>query len=83
MALPPSFMIFSATAWPRFSLRPVIVTLAPSLAKKTAVASPMPDVPPVIRATLCSKRMPLTRPRQTSAVHHQRCPAHKRCHVAG
>src|SRR5258706_12180635 len=56
-ALPPSFTILSATACPRFSSRPVIVTLAPSLAKSAAVASPMPDVPPVIKATLFSNRI--------------------------
>ena len=45
------------TAWPRFSLRPVMAILAPSLAKSRAVASPMPEVPPVMRATLSCRRI--------------------------
>src|SRR6266576_3070973 len=56
-ALPPSLTILSVTASPRFSLRPVIVTFAPSRAKRIAVASPIPDVPPVISAILFSNRM--------------------------
>src|SRR5258706_10901380 len=83
-ALPPSFTILSATACPRFSSRPVIVTLAPSLAKSAAVASPMPDVPPVISATLFSNRIffnptppdlrrpPLAPPRSQRTLHHWR-----------
>src|SRR5438552_333574 len=58
-ALPPFLIILSVTARPRFSLRPVIVTLAPSFAKRIAVASPIPDVPPVISAILFSNRMVL------------------------
>src|SRR5271154_4402882 len=83
IALPPSFTMLSATAWPRFSLRPVIVTLAPSLANRIAVAWPMPDVPPVIRATLCSNRILLACPRQASAIHHQRRSGYERRRIAG
>src|SRR6185295_18458210 len=67
MACPPPFKICSITAWPRFSLRPVMATLAPSLANRTAVALPMPEVPPVISATLSCKRInlrDLRRPRR-------------------
>ena len=39
----------STTCFPCSALRPVIATAAPSRAKRTAVALPIPEVPPVIR----------------------------------
>src|SRR5438067_6313413 len=56
-AWPPIFVICSVTAWPRVSLRPVIAIFAPSFANRIAVASPMPEVPPVMSATLFCNRM--------------------------
>src|SRR5579864_3564854 len=47
-------------------------TPAPSFANRIAVASPIPDVPPVISATLFSSRILLSRPRQPAAIHDQR-----------
>jgi len=35
----------------------VMATAAPSFAKRRAVASPIPEVPPVINETLLSKRI--------------------------
>jgi len=41
--------------WPSASRRPVTTTLAPCPAKATAVARPMPAVPPVMRTTFSAK----------------------------
>src|SRR6266852_5409988 len=57
IVFPPDSRMRAMTAWPRDSLRPVMATFAPSCANSSATASPMPDVPPVIRATLFSRRM--------------------------
>src|SRR5580704_1808849 len=57
IALPPASRIAAVTAWPRVSLRPVMATAAPSRANRSAVASPMPEVPPVMRATWLWRRM--------------------------
>src|SRR6476660_9248017 len=51
-AAPPSFLISATTCAPSFSRRPVRTTLAPARANSTAVALPIPDVPPVTSATL-------------------------------
>ena len=40
-----------------FWLRPEIATFAPSSEKRLAVASPIPLLPPVMTATLPSKRL--------------------------
>src|SRR5919201_3888978 len=50
-------MILSVTSRPRSASRPVIASFAPSFAKRIALASPIPDFPPVISATLFSNRM--------------------------
>src|SRR3990172_6004432 len=49
--------ISRTTSWPRSSSRPVRTTAAPSRANRIAVARPMPDVPPVISATLSASRI--------------------------
>jgi hypothetical protein len=50
IAEPPAASIAATTLRPRASSRPVTVTLAPSSAKRSADASPMPDVAPVMIA---------------------------------
>src|SRR3981081_261968 len=57
VASPPCCLICRTTASPRCWFRPVIATFAPSLENSSAVASPMPEVPPVMRATLPFRRM--------------------------
>src|SRR2546422_10179497 len=49
-ASPPSASIAATTSAPRASLRPLISTCAPSRASASAVARPMPEVPPVTNA---------------------------------
>src|SRR5689334_24519748 len=56
MASPPASRISRATSRPASSVRPVTTTLAPSRAKRTAIARPMPRVDPVTSATLSSSR---------------------------
>src|SRR5262249_3311397 len=51
-ASPPSFLISATTCAPSFSRLPERTTFAPPRAKATAVALPMPEVPPVTSATL-------------------------------
>ena len=48
----PSFVSESAIRRPRSSLRPVITTSAPSAAYARAIASPIPEVPPVTSTVL-------------------------------
>jgi len=48
----PPARIFSTVLAPRVSSRPVMITDAPFSAIASAVAEPIPDVPPVIRAVL-------------------------------
>jgi hypothetical protein len=50
-ALPPAAVISAAIFWPASPRRPTIATLAPSWANRRAVASPIPDVAPLIQAT--------------------------------
>jgi hypothetical protein len=54
MSLTTSFIDLRGKASPRSSLRPAMNTVAPSFANSRADARPMPPVPPVINATLCS-----------------------------
>src|SRR2546426_765796 len=49
-ASPPFASIAATTSAPRASLRPLISTRAPSRASASAVARPMPEVPPVTNA---------------------------------
>ena len=53
MKLPPTS---AAAASPVTESMSPITTLAPSAAKRLAVASPMPDAPPVITATFPARR---------------------------
>ena len=53
---PPAALISSATFSSAASLLAVITTVAPSFANIFAVASPTPELPPVIIATLPFKR---------------------------
>ena len=53
---PPAALISSATFSSAVSLLAVITTVAPSFANNFAVAAPTPELPPVITATLPSKR---------------------------
>src|SRR5712691_1150173 len=55
IAWPPAFAISRTTSLPVASVRPATTTLAPSLAKASAAALPMPVAPPVTKATLPSK----------------------------
>lgn len=57
-ASPPAARISSSTAAPSSSLRPVTTTRAPSRAKRTAVARPIPRVDPVTIATFPASRSP-------------------------
>src|SRR5207302_9259428 len=52
MASPPFSLISRATAWPRSTPRAARTTLAPSLANACAAARPIPEFPPVTKATL-------------------------------
>src|SRR5208337_331751 len=52
IASPPLLWISAATACAWLSAQSAIATLAPSCAKSRAVALPIPDPPPVIRAIL-------------------------------
>jgi hypothetical protein len=52
---PPVEVISRATCSPSATRRPETTTFAPSLAKASAVALPMPEVPPVIRTVFFSK----------------------------
>ena len=56
-AVPPARVISSTTALPAAALRPLTMTFAPSAAKRSAMAWPMPLVEPVMMATLSFKRM--------------------------
>src|SRR5699024_3157719 len=49
-AIPPCWLIDSAADFAHSSLKSPITTLAPSLASKRAVASPIPEAPPVTKA---------------------------------
>src|SRR5215472_13962609 len=60
-ALPPSALIFSATARPSASITSATITMAPSRAKMTASLSPMPWAAPVIIATLPPSLMAILR----------------------
>ena len=48
---PPALSIESTVSWPLEALMSATMTLAPCWAKRTAVALPIPDPPPVISAT--------------------------------
>src|SRR5262245_43283700 len=50
--LPPALLTRSTVCLPSSTRRPVITTLAPRLANATAVARPMPLVPPVMNTVL-------------------------------
>src|SRR5437879_11388046 len=52
MASPPFSLISRATALPRSTPRAARTTLAPSLANACAAARPIPEFPPVTKATL-------------------------------
>src|ERR1051325_9924651 len=54
LAVPPAFWIIATVSSPRSVFRLPITTFAPSRAKASAVARPMPDPPPVTSATLPS-----------------------------
>src|SRR5436309_7311185 len=59
-----------------------MATWAPSLVKRIAVASPIPEVPPVMRATLSFRRIAyLYRSRQPAAINNQRRSGHERCRL--
>ncbi len=64
MALSPA-PISSRACWPFSGERPLMTTLAPSARKASAMARPIPRVPPVIAATLPSSSMCLLRFRRT------------------
>src|SRR3954468_7859175 len=53
-ASPPAFLTSATVSAPSFSRRPETTTLAPSAARATATARPIPEVPPVTRAILFS-----------------------------
>src|SRR5580704_9503171 len=66
---PPSARMASWTARPSASRRARIDTFAPSCAKRRAVASPIPLLPPVIMATLfCSRPGILVSPSRSTAI---------------
>src|SRR5919197_6041550 len=52
MPSPPFFLMRETISFPSFSRRPETTTFAPSRANASAVAEPMPLVPPVTSATL-------------------------------
>jgi hypothetical protein len=56
-ALPPSFSMASKAFLPRCSSRAATTTEAPSAANSMAVASPIPELPPVTIATLLESFM--------------------------
>ncbi len=56
VALPPPARIAASTSRPSAARRPLKTTAAPSRAKASAVARPMPEVAPVITTTLPAKR---------------------------
>src|SRR5262245_60462122 len=58
-AVPPALPIAAAASARGSGLRPKITTLAPSLAKSSAVARPMPVPPPATMATLPSSAAPI------------------------
>src|SRR5215475_1935788 len=60
-ALPPSALIFSATARPSASITSATTTMAPSRAKMTASLSPIPCAAPVTIATLPPRLMGILR----------------------
>src|SRR5262247_4232642 len=60
-ALPPSALIFSATARPSASITSATTTMAPSRAKMTASLSPIPCAAPVTIATLPPSLMGILR----------------------
>src|SRR5438034_5641959 len=81
---PPALLTSCRTTRPRTSSRPVSATLAPSRANSTAVARPIPEVPPVMSATFPSSRIgSALLARDEPAVHDKRSPAHERRGVRG
>src|SRR3954468_9981634 len=56
-ACPPAAWICSTTSTPRWGLRPLTMTCAPSAANAVAIARPMLLVAPVTSAVLCSSRV--------------------------
>ena len=61
-ALPPAFSIARTVATLSSALRPAQATAAPSLAKRSAVARPMPEPAPVTTAVLPSSLICLRPP---------------------
>ena len=62
-ASPPASPTMATVFRPSGTLRSATVTLAPSPAKRSAAARPMPVAPPVIMATLSSRRPGIAPPR--------------------
>ena len=56
VASPPPFFISVILLCPSSSKRSQITTLAPSVANNLAVAAPIPNAPPVTKATFPSNR---------------------------
>src|SRR5207245_1443515 len=56
-ARPPLFLISSTKLFPAVSFRSAMATAAPSRAKSSAVARPIPEAPPVMRAVLACRRI--------------------------
>src|SRR3954471_11187190 len=56
-ACPPAARICSTPSAPRWGLRPLTMTCAPSAANAVAIARPMLLVAPVTSAVLCSSRV--------------------------
>ena len=79
-ALPPSAVISSTTFCPRSTLRPVMTTVAASLAQSFAIPIPIPLVEPVTMITLSFKRSILNLLKLylqiTKQLHKIGCPSH-------